>query len=127
MYGIDVNPACKQFSRKGLKILIGSQTNETFWDEFLKTLPGPIDIFIDDGGHTAKQQITTYNKVFPYIAEGGVYLCEDVHSSYLHSYTGAYKKEDTFIEVVGKNLVDDVNGWNVEDPDKFKVSNRITN
>jgi hypothetical protein len=65
---------------------------------------------IDDGGHTMKQQINTFEEFFTSIAENGVYLCEDVHTSYWSKYGGGYKKSGTFIEY-SKNFIDYINAW----------------
>ena len=46
---------------------------------------GPFDIIIDDGGHTMEQQIASIETLFPALNEGGVYLCEDTHTSYWES------------------------------------------
>jgi hypothetical protein len=68
-----------------------------------------INILIDDGGHQMKQQITTYEELFPYIDEHGVYLCEDLHTSYWQGF-GGYKMDGTFIEY-SKNFIDYINAW----------------
>ena len=85
--GIDVDPACQaltQYYDSNTNIIIGDQASADFWDNVLPSV-GPIDIFIDDGGHTVEQQIMTFNKVFPQLREGGVYLCEDTHTNFYNS------------------------------------------
>ena len=47
---------------------------------------GPFDIVIDDGGHTMRQQIRSIETLFPLLADGGVYLVEDCHTSYWTPY-----------------------------------------
>jgi hypothetical protein len=47
-YGIDINPATKKFERPGVRIIIGDQSNASFWREFKQQYP-VADIFIDDG------------------------------------------------------------------------------
>jgi hypothetical protein len=42
------------------------------------TLP-PLDIIIDDGGHTPEQQRITLEELLPHLRPGGVYICEDIH------------------------------------------------
>jgi cephalosporin hydroxylase len=105
--GIDINAACKQVEEehKGdVQIIIGDQGDT----EFLKSLPDKIPrphIIIDDGGHSMQQQIGTLQALFPYLHDGGVYLCEDTHTSYMPEYGGGYKQPGTFIEHA-KNIVD---------------------
>lgn len=49
---------------------------------------GPFDIIIDDGGHTMVQQITSFKALFPFIKSGGIYVIEDLHTSYWSAYGG---------------------------------------
>jgi hypothetical protein len=63
-------------------IFIGSQSDRKFLRKVKTQIP-PIDILIDDGGHTMKQQITAYEELFPLIKDNGTYLCEDLHTSIL--------------------------------------------
>ncbi|MDZ7817326.1 MAG: hypothetical protein U5K55_01380 [Aliarcobacter sp.] len=39
-----------------------------------------------------KQQINTFEELFDHIDKNGIYLCEDIHTSYLEEYGGGYKK-----------------------------------
>jgi len=104
IYGIDVDPKCAQYDLgENIEVIIGSQEDRNFLSN-LKNLIPKIDILIDDGGHTMNQQITTYEELFPHIKEDGVYLCEDLHTSYWPKFGGGYKKEGTFIEY-SKNFI----------------------
>ncbi|MFN0201556.1 MAG: class I SAM-dependent methyltransferase [Bacteroidia bacterium] len=104
IYGIDVNPKCKELEEENIKIFIGSQSDRNFLREVKKQIP-PIDIFIDDGGHTMQQQIVSYEELFDYVKEDGVYLCEDLHTSYWLKHGGGHKRMGTFIEY-SKNFID---------------------
>lgn len=105
--GIDIDPNCRKFEENGIHIEIGSQEDPEFWHYIKNTYP-PFDILIDDGGHTMKQQIVTFNEVFPSIKDGGLYLCEDLHTSYWQNYGGGYQAGESFIEYT-KNLIDLMN------------------
>ena len=48
---------------------------------------GPIDILIDDGGHSNLDQIITTVNVVEKIKDGGVIVIEDTHSSYLKKFS----------------------------------------
>ena len=80
-----------------------------------------IDVLIDDGGHTMGQQINTYEELFPYIEENGLYLCEDTHTSYRPNYGGGYKKRNTFVEY-SKDFIDYINAWHSTQKDKLAVT-----
>lgn len=109
IYAIDINPLCKQFETHNTKIFIGSQDDRDFLKSVRKSIP-PIDILIDDGGHTMKQQIVTFEELFSHVKEDGIYLCEDLHTSYWNNYGGGYKKKNTFIEY-SKNFIDYIHAW----------------
>jgi len=53
IWGIDIDPRCKLLEEQNTNIIIGSQEDETFL-ESIYDITGPIDILIDDGGHTQK-------------------------------------------------------------------------
>lgn len=63
LIGVDINSECKKFEEENTKIFIGSQTDEKFLTDLKSKIPN-VDILIDDGGHTMKQQITTFNVLF---------------------------------------------------------------
>ena len=81
VYAIDINPATRKHAAPNVHIFIGDQANRTFLQEVVAAAP-PLDFVIDDGGHTMEQQLATLDVVFPAVRDGGVYLCEDTHTSY---------------------------------------------
>lgn len=113
IYGMDINPRCKELEEDRVKILIGSQSDRDFLRKVKKELP-PIDILIDDGGHTMQQQIITFEELYGAVKPDGVYLCEDLHTSYWLQYGGGHKRPGTFIEY-SKNLIDHLNAWHSEE------------
>jgi 23S rRNA U2552 (ribose-2'-O)-methylase RlmE/FtsJ len=112
IYGIDVNPQCKALEEENIKIFIGSQSDRNFLREIKKSIP-PVDILLDDGGHTMRQQIVTFEELFGHIKENGVYLCEDMMTSYWMKYGGGVKRRGTFIEYT-KNFIDFLNAHHSE-------------
>ncbi|TKK68919.1 class I SAM-dependent methyltransferase [Ilyomonas limi] len=119
IFGIDINPDSKTFEEEKVKVFIGSQDDKKFLNDVRKKLP-PLDILIDDGGHTMKQQIFTFEALFDIVKPDGIYLCEDVQTSYWKLYHGKYKRSSTFIEY-SKNFIDQMHAWFSEEPNKFKV------
>ncbi len=109
IYGIDIDPRCKELEEGNIKIFTGSQSDRKFLRELKKTIP-MVDILIDDGGHTMEQQIITFEELFAHIKNDGIYLIEDIHTSYWPQYGGGYKKETTFIEY-SKNFIDYLNAF----------------
>jgi hypothetical protein len=110
--GLDINPKCRELEKEGFTIFIGSQSDRKFLKDLRNKLPR-LDILIDDGGHTMRQQIVTYEELFDHINEEGIYLCEDLHTSYFLEQGGGHKRRGTFIEY-SKNLIDKLNAYHSE-------------
>ena len=107
--GIDVDPSCRALESEGFEIWIGDQADPQFWRGFCEKVPA-VDVVVDDGGHTMTQQLTAFNCLFPIVAHGGAYLCEDTHSSYFPGHGGGLGRQGTFIEFV-KQLIDSMHAW----------------
>lgn len=103
--GVDLNPGAKRWESEGFEIFIGSQEDPIFWDKFFESV-GPVDIVLDDGGHSNSQQIVTAHKVLPHIRDGGMLAVEDVHTSYLRFYGNPSKY--SFINYC-KKAIDQIN------------------
>ena len=73
-------------------------------------------MLIEDGGHTMGQQIATFEELWPSIVPGGVFLIEDLHTSYWDEYGGGLRRKGTFIEYA-KLLIDQQNAWHVRNGD----------
>lgn len=112
IYGIDINPLCKKLEKNNIKILIGSQSDKEFLKSVISEVP-KFDIIVDDGGHTMDQQITSFEILFDHLNEGGIYLCEDTHTSYWKEWGGGLKKKHSFIEF-SKNLIDEMHAWHID-------------
>ena len=102
--GVDLNPNAKKWEADGFEIYIGSQSDESFWSEFTESV-GPIDLVLDDGGHTYEQQIVTAEMLISNIKDGGMLVVEDTHTSYM---TGFGPRKYSFIQYT-KNMIDLMN------------------
>jgi 23S rRNA U2552 (ribose-2'-O)-methylase RlmE/FtsJ len=115
--GIDINPDCRKFEEKRIQIFIGDQSDSNFWRDFFKKI-GKVDVILDDGGHTNKQQIITTISCVKNIKDDGMLVHEDTHTSYIKEFANPSKY--SFIEFV-KKLIDDVN-LNFSNFNKFNFS-----
>lgn len=79
--GLDRDPSCARFDGEFGHVRIGDQADPAFLRAVLAEF-GPFQAVLDDGGHTAQQQITTFEVLYPELDDNGVYLCEDTHTSY---------------------------------------------
>src|SRR5262245_39798052 len=107
--GVDVDPRCKQFEGEQVRVLIGDQGDRGFLAKIREEVEH-IDILIDDGGHTMAQQIATFEELYPHIQPNGLYLCEDVHTSFLQPFGGGIGRSDTYLEYA-KKLIDRLYAW----------------
>lgn len=83
--GIDLNPDAREWEKHGFEIYIGDQSSEAFWTELFQKI-GKIDVLIDDGGHTNRQQIVTSHYALQNINDGGLLVVEDVHTNYFREF-----------------------------------------
>ncbi|HUF74646.1 MAG TPA: class I SAM-dependent methyltransferase, partial [Longimicrobiales bacterium] len=127
--GVDIDPACKALEEDRIEIHIGDQGDGEFLARLCSEI-GEFHVCIDDGGHLMRQQITTFEHMFPKLATGGTYLVEDLHTSYWPDWGGGYKrsaawlglgKPRTFIEYA-KDFIDAINAWHSRDPKRHVVS-----
>ncbi|MDP2004114.1 MAG: SAM-dependent methyltransferase [Rubrivivax sp.] len=119
LVGVDINQNCQRFEGPGVQIFIGDQADRSFLRRVAKEVPH-IDILIDDGGHTMEQQINTFEELYAHVAEDGVFLIEDLHTSYWKKWGGGYRKPGSFIEY-SKRFIDQLNAWHSQEPGRFQV------
>ena len=119
IYGIDIDPRCKELEERGTKILIGDQEDRDFLQSVIEET-GPIDVLIEDGGHAFGQQIATFEVCYPAMSENGVFLIEDLHTSYWPRFGGGLRRRGTFMQYA-KALTDQLNAWHSRQPNRFKV------
>jgi len=62
--------------------------------DFAVKSEGDFDIIVDDGGHKMHQQINSFEVLFPFLKSGGIYVIEDMHSSYVKYYGGCGTREN---------------------------------
>lgn len=116
--GVDIDERCRSVADEQITIEIGSQDDVEFWKYFKEKYPR-VDVLIDDGGHTMAQQIITFQQMFPHLRDEGIYLCEDVGTSYWSSYGGG-NHPNTFIEFT-KRLIDEINAFDIQRVTKENV------
>ena len=118
--GIDINPECKKFEKRdeNIEVYIGNQSDKNFWDNFFKKV-GPVDIILDDGGHTNLDQIITTINAVKNINDGGILVVEDVHTSYIPEYNSSLKH--SFVNF-SKKVINDINYKNEKDLGDYKFS-----
>lgn len=83
IYGIDIDPRCKQHQSDRIKVFIGSQSDPEITNAAVKDAGGQFDVILDDGSHVNELTIKSFNLLFPHVRAGGLYIIEDLACSYL--------------------------------------------
>ena len=74
--GVDVDPDCRRHAMDRVQVEIGSQDDPGFLANLVQKYPPTI--IIDDGSHQAHHIIFTFERLFPSLLSGGIYVIEDV-------------------------------------------------
>jgi hypothetical protein len=110
IYGVDVN-VFTDVENDRIKTIVANQElreNNGIVNglkEIIDTFGGDFDIIIDDGGHTMIQQQITLGYMFKYLKPGGLFVIEDLHTSYFAPW--AYNQTNTELNtlVMLKNYI----------------------
>ena len=113
IYGADKN---KKYKGERHQVYQVDQSIESELKDFAKKMENKGIFFInDDGSHIPEHQLLTFNVLFPILEDGGIYIIEDVETSYwskngLYGYKTryGYKHKKSLVEIF-KDAVDIVN------------------
>lgn len=119
LVGLDIDDAAVRAVKGRFPVVLGDQEDPEVLHEIEREY-GPFDIVIDDGGHAMRQQIVSVETLFPLLADDGVYLVEDTHTSYWQEFGGGLHDPDTFLEW-SKRRVDDMHSRHNSDIDRTTV------
>ena len=104
--GIDIDPYCS-FLEVDAKIMIGSAVDSEFSKKIIAEMTS-VDFIIDDGSHDSQHQRKTFELLFPYLSQNGIYVIEDTEHSYYWSKHGGYLRYGAIMQRV-KRLLDQMN------------------
>jgi len=106
--GLDIKKY--NFKDKNIFTFQGRQEDIFFLSQITKKFK-KFDIIIDDGSHNCKDIIKSFNYFFNYLNNEGIYIVEDLQTSYFPRYNGSrinLKKNNTSMNFL-KNLTDSIN------------------
>ena len=124
--GIDIHKIDikeKKLDRPNIKVHCGSQSDDKFISEIVKEY-GNFDIIIDDGSHLRKDVIKSFHLLFPHLNNDGLYVVEDMQTSYNHFFGGNpfdLKYSNSHMNFF-KHLTDRLNYQEIANP--FYISNK---
>lgn len=119
--GIDIIK--KDFKINNTEIIQGDQSDKNFLKSLIKKYKN-FDIIIDDGSHQAKHIIASFKFLFPYLNNNGLYVIEDLQTSYFPRYGGSrmnLRKKKSSMNFI-KSLTDSIN-YEKNDRPFFKKNN----
>jgi demethylmacrocin O-methyltransferase len=87
IYGIDIADKSAHDTDR-IKTFQGSQIDFPFLDKVVDSI-GRVDIIIDDGSHINSHAIDSFKYLFPKLDPNGIYVVEDLQTSYWESYGGS--------------------------------------
>ncbi len=90
------------------------QANEADLVQFLLESGGNFDIILDDGGHQMDQQITSFKILFPALKSGGLYIIEDLATSYMVAPGNLKRSIPGTTSSFLQQLVDEINSFTVK-------------
>jgi cephalosporin hydroxylase len=103
--GVDIVKNKAQWASERIEVVIGDQKDPKVLARVVEG--GALDVVIDDGSHRAEDQQLTLLQVWPHLAPSGIYIVEDVHTSYREKYDMAWRQPGTTVEFL-KGVLDDV-------------------
>jgi Tetratricopeptide repeat len=81
--GIDVNPQCVKYSEDRISVEIGSQDDPELLDRVMRRHRP--SVVLDDGSHFAHHILTSFERIFPSLEDGGLYIIEDTEGHFSHT------------------------------------------
>ncbi len=109
--GIEINEKFKdvEFEDNRIKTVVGDSEDISTKDKVLELAEGEkFNIIIDDASHVSSNIIKNFLMYFPLLKENGIYIIEDLHTSYWKEFEGGIYEKYSSINFL-KALVDIIN------------------
>ncbi|SFS22061.1 rhamnan synthesis F family protein [Yoonia litorea] len=107
--GCDINPACERLSYADprINVIIGD-ANAPQTQTQIRAKSDAFDIVIDDASHRSEDIVKSFLTYFPMIADGGLFVAEDLHCSYWRSFQGGLNLDTSSLSFF-RSLTDVIN------------------
>lgn len=105
IYGLDVHE--KRIDVPRVRTIKGDQSDRDFLRRMAEE-HGPFDIIVDDGSHFNAHVLASFEALFPYVKDGGIYAVEDLQTAYWPSWGGSAENTAAPSTSIGflKGLID---------------------
>ena len=89
LVGCDINSDCAGLSYEDprIAVVVGDANSDAAQAKVLGYAPA-FDVIIDDGSHRSSDIVKSFARYFPHLADGGVFIAEDLHCSYWREFEG---------------------------------------
>lgn len=116
IFGCEIDETCTvlDYDDARINLIIGNANSEDVEQEIFKRIDS-FDLIIDDGSHQSGDIVQSFARYFGHLADGGIYVAEDLHCSYWAEFNGGLFNRHSSIAFF-KLLADIVNfeHWDVE-------------
>jgi Methyltransferase domain len=89
--GLDVEDKSRLAGDR-ITILRGDQGDRDFLER-MALEHGPFDVVVDDGSHQSRHVVTSFEALFPHLADDGIYAIEDLQTSYWETFGGSSRPD----------------------------------
>ncbi len=87
--GCDINPDCARlrYADERISVIVGDANTDRTEAEIAALCPA-FDLIVDDGSHRSDDIVRSFVRYFRRLADGGLYVAEDLHCSYWARFRG---------------------------------------
>ena len=113
--GLDI--VDKNYNIKRTDIFCGDQTDHNILSKIIKKYKS-LDIIVDDGSHKNDDIKNSFNYLFPKLNFGGLYIIEDLQTSYISNWGGDgvnLNNEETVMNFI-RSLADRMHYQDIDNP-----------
>jgi len=131
--GLDIDDRCKSYqdTENNIYVEIGDATDSNFIQQITKKY-GTFDIILDDGSHTNKDVINSFELLFPLLNDNGLYIVEDTicykSSNYIvYNYENHLQYFFKYTQYLNQWRYDSTEGVKDHCIDPFKIQKKTEN
>jgi len=95
----DISPFAIRYYGENIRPIYIDTQSKKIIKKVAKHLNSKFDIIIDDGSHNIRDQIISFNSLYPYLKKGGTYIIEDLTCYRVYPFLNPDKEKNTTIDI----------------------------
>lgn len=115
VYGLDIYDK-QAHAEDRIRIYQGDQYNSDILERISREAEGGLDIIVDDGSHLNNDVIESFQRLFPLMNDNGIYVIEDLQTSYWAGFGGGPTNEGHTSMCMLKSMTDGLNYEEFDSP-----------